>query len=293
MKKAVFEGACTAIVTPFQKGKVDYETMKKLLDYQINAGIQAVVLCGTTGESATLSNTEHEEIFNVCTEYVNKRMAVICGIGSNNTQQALNRAKEAEDAHADAVLMVTPYYNKTTQIGLIRHFYYVADRISIPVIVYNIPGRTGIGIEQKTYIELSKHPNINGVKEASGNLAAFAQCIAKCGNSLNFWSGNDSDTLAMMAHGAKGVISVASNLLPEVIVKLCRLCLDGKYSEAVVWYNQFSNLFAKLFIEVNPIPIKAAMSMAGLCSDEMRLPLCPISEENRAILQSALTQISK
>lgn len=293
MKKAVFEGACTAIVTPFASRKVDYETMKKLLDYQINAGIQAVVLCGTTGEAATLSNAEHEKIFNICTEYVNKRMAVICGIGSNNTEQALNRAKEAEDAHADAVLMVSPYYNKTSQTGLIRHFYYVADRISIPVIVYNVPGRTGIGIEPNTYLELSKHPNINGVKEASGNLSAFAQSIAKCGDSLNFWSGNDSDTLAMMAHGAKGVISVASNLLPEVVVKLCRLCLDGKYAEAAVWYNQFSDLFAKFFIEVNPIPIKAAMSMAGLCREEMRLPLCPISEENRGILQAALTKISK
>lgn len=293
MKKAVFEGACTAIVTPFRDGKVDYETMKKLLDYQINAGIQAVVLCGTTGEAATLSNAEHEEIFNICTEYVNKRMSVICGIGSNNTQHALNRAKEAEDAHADAVLMVSPYYNKTTQEGLIRHFYYVADRISIPVIVYNVPGRTAIGIEPNTYCELAKHPNINGVKEASGNLSAFAQSIAKCGDTLNFWSGNDSDTLAMMAHGAKGVISVASNLLPEVVVKLCSLCIEGNYSEAAVWYNQFSDLFAKLFIEVNPIPIKAAMSMAGLCSEEMRLPLCPISEEHRAVLSASLARISK
>jgi 4-hydroxy-tetrahydrodipicolinate synthase len=215
-------------------------------------------------------------------------MKVIAGIGGNNTEAALGMAQLAQAAGADGLLMVTPYYNKSTQAGLVAHFTYVADRVDIPVIVYNVPTRTGIGIEPETYGALSQHPNINGVKEAGGNIAAFARSIALCGDSLNFWSGNDSDTVAMMALGAKGVISVASNLVPDVVSRLCQLCLAGDYPAAAAANARYMPLFTAMFYEVNPIPIKTAMGLTGRCSPEMRLPLVPMAPENRKKLAECL-----
>ncbi len=284
----MFTGSATALVTPFQDGRVDYDALTRLIETQYAGGTAALVICGTTGEGATLSVKEHEDLFRFASEKSGGRMKIIAGIGSNDTAAALEMALRAEDAGADGLLMVTPYYNKTTQAGLIRHFTYVADRAGLPLIVYNVPTRTGVGVAPETYAALADHPNINGVKEASGNIGEFARAKALCGDKLTFWSGNDSDTVAMMALGAKGVISVASNLVPGVISKLCDLCLTGSYPAAAQLNEEYMDLFVALFWEVNPIPVKAAMAMTGLSGAELRLPLVPMGEVHAAALRECL-----
>lgn len=288
VKVPVFSGSCTAIVTPFSETGVDYERLKKNIDFQYENGSSALVVCGTTGEAATLSENEQEELLRVSVRHNAGRMKIIAGIGCNDTVKALHRAENARFAGADAVLMVTPYYNKSTQKGLIEHFTYVADRVDIPMILYNVPSRTGIGIEAQTYKTLSEHPNINGVKEASGNIAAAAQVRSLCGDELYIWSGNDSDTVPLMSLGALGVISVAGNILPAVVAKLCTLCLDGDFKSATELYGKYAALFSALFIETNPIPIKTAMQLQDMDSGIMRLPLTNIGEDNKAILRSVM-----
>lgn len=288
VKVPVFSGSCTAIVTPFSETGVDYERLKKNIDFQYENGSSALVVCGTTGEAATLSENEQEELLRVSVRHNAGRMKIIAGIGCNDTVKALHRAENARFAGADAVLMVTPYYNKSTQKGLIEHFTYVADRVDIPMILYNVPSRTGIGIEAQTYKTLSEHPNINGVKEASGNIAAAAQVRSLCGDDLYIWSGNDSDTVPLMSLGALGVISVASNILPAVVAKLCTLCLDGDFKAATELYGKYAALFYALFIETNPIPIKTALQLLDMDSGIMRLPLTNIGEDNKAILRSVM-----
>lgn len=288
MKAPIFTGAATAVVTPFRDGAVDLDTFSRLLELQYAGGVSAVAVCATTGEAATLTEAEKSALIRRAAERCAGRMTVLAGIGSNNTEEALRGARLAEDAGADAVMMVTPYYNKSTQAGLISHFTYVADRTELPLIVYNVPGRTGIGIEPETYAALAEHPNINGVKEASGDIAAFARTKALCGDRLAFWSGNDSDTVAMMALGAVGVISVASNLLPDVVVRLCRLCAAGDYAGAAKLNEAYAELFHMLFREVNPIPVKTAMGMLGRCEAELRLPLIPMGDKNRKDLYDCL-----
>lgn len=288
VKVPVFSGSCTAIVTPFSETGVDYERLKKNIDFQYENGSSALVVCGTTGEAATLSENEQEELLRVSVRHNAGRMKIIAGIGCNDTVKALHRAENARFAGADAVLMVTPYYNKSTQKGLIEHFTYVADRVDIPMILYNVPSRTGIGIEAQTYKTLSEHPNINGVKEASGNIAAAAQVRSLCGDDLYIWSGNDSDTVPLMSLGALGVISVASNILPAVVAKLCTLCLDGDFKAATELYGKYAALFYALFIETNPIPIKTALQLLDMDSGIMRLPLTNIGEDNKAKLRSVM-----
>lgn len=288
VKVPVFSGSCTAIVTPFSETGVDYERLKKNIDFQYENGSSALVVCGTTGEAATLSENEQEELLRVSVRHNAGRMKIIAGIGCNDTVKALHRAENARFAGADAVLMVTPYYNKSTQKGLIEHFTYVADRVDIPMILYNVPSRAGIGIEAQTYKTLSEHPNINGVKEASGNIAAAAQVRSLCGDELYIWSGNDSDTVPLMSLGALGVISVAGNILPAVVAKLCTLCLDGDFKSATELYGKYAALFSALFIETNPIPIKTAMQLLDMDSGIMRLPLTNIGEDNKAILRSVM-----
>lgn len=288
VKVPVFSGSCTAIVTPFSETGVDYERLKKNIDFQYENGSSALVVCGTTGEAATLSENEQEELLRVSVRHNAGRMKIIAGIGCNDTVKALHRAENARFAGADAVLMVTPYYNKSTQKGLIEHFTYVADRVDIPMILYNVPSRTGIGIEAQTYKTLSEHPNINGVKEASGNIAAAAQVRSLCGDELYIWSGNDSDTVPLMSLGALGVISVAGNILPAVVAKLCTLCLDEDFKSATELYGKYAALFSALFIETNPIPIKTAMQLLDMDSGIMRLPLTNIGEDNKAILRSVM-----
>ena len=288
VKVPVFKGSCTAIVTPFNEHGVDYERLKKNLEFQYENGTSAVVVCGTTGENATHTPNEHDELVRVTVRTVNGRMKVIAGIGSNNTENALRAAENAKYSGADAVLMVTPYYNKTTQKGLVEHFSYVADRVDIPMILYNVPSRTGIGITADTCKVLSQHPNINGIKEASGDIALAAKIRSLCGDDLYIWSGNDDCTIPLMSLGALGVISVASNIVPGAVAKLCALCLEGSYAEATELYAKYASLFSALFIETNPIPVKAAMKMMGMDSGILRLPLTEISQESFETLLKAM-----
>lgn len=288
VKVPVFKGSCTAIVTPFSEHGVDYERLKKNLEFQYENGTSAVVVCGTTGENATHTPNEHDELVRVTVRTVNGRMKVIAGIGSNNTANALRAAEDAKYSGADAVLMVTPYYNKTTQKGLVEHFSYVADRVDIPMILYNVPSRTGIGISADTCKALSQHPNINGIKEASGDIALAAKIRSLCGDDLYIWSGNDDCTIPLMSLGALGVISVASNIVPGAVAKLCALCLEGSYAEATELYAKYASLFSALFIETNPIPVKAAMKMMGMDSGILRLPLTEISQESFETLLKAM-----
>lgn len=290
-KTPIFTGSCTAIVTPYLENGVDYEKYAELIDFQYAGGTSAILVCGTTGENPTHTAEEHDKLVELTVEKCKGRMKVIVGVGGYNTEHVLEQAKQAEAAGADGILMVTPYYNKTTQKGLVAHFTYVADRVSVPMIVYNVPSRTGIGVKPATYLELSKHPNINGVKEASGNIAEYAITRSMCGDDLVFWSGNDSDTVPMMSLGAKGVISVASNIIPADVVKLCALCLDGDFAAAAQEYFRLADFFDKLFIETNPIPVKAAMNLAGMNVGKLRLPLVEISEGAKAKLIESMHAI--
>ena len=291
VKTPVFKGSCTALVTPFNEGgNIDYQRLKANIDFQYENGTAAVVICGTTGEGATLRAEEFEELTRFAVRETKGRMKVIAGIGSNNTINACTKAESAKFLGADAVLMVTPYYNKTTQKGLLEHFAYVADRVEIPLILYNVPSRTGMNIEPATYKKLSEHPNINGVKEASGDIGRIGQIISLCGNDLYVWSGNDDNTVPMMALGALGVISVASNIIPGAVAKLCENCLNGEFTQAAELYTKYASLFKNLFIETNPIPIKSAMKMLGTDSGLLRLPLTEIGEQNYSLLKSTLIQ---
>ncbi len=288
VKTPIFQGSCTAIITPFHEHGVDYERLKKNLAFQYENGTAAVVVCGTTGENATLTQEEHDELVRVCIRECAGKMKVIAGIGSNNTLSALRAAENAKAAGADGVLMVTPYYNKSTQSGLIAHFSYVADRVDEPMILYNVPSRTGIGLTAETCKVLSQHPNIVGIKEASGDIALAGKIRSACGDDLFLWSGNDDCTVPLMALGALGVISVASNVVPGAVAKLCALCLDGAFSDAAALYAKYAAFFSALFIETNPIPVKAAMKALGTDSGLLRLPLVEIGAEHQGALLSAM-----
>ena len=288
MKIPVFTGCGTAIVTPFRDGKVDYKKLGELIDFQIAGGVAAIIICGTTGESSTQSLEEHTATVDYCVKYVNNRVKVVAGAGSNDTHDALFLSQEAERSGANALLMVTPYYNKTTQSGLIKHYTFVADRVSIPIIMYNVPSRTGMTFTVDTYKELSKHPNINGVKEASGNLNLACGAIASCGDELFFWSGNDSDIVPLMSVGAKGVISTSSNIVPSVVSDITRFALEGDFAKAAQLHLKYFDLFEKLFIEVNPIPLKTAMNLMGMEVGELRMPLCDMEPGNLDKLKKSL-----
>ncbi|MDY6134043.1 MAG: 4-hydroxy-tetrahydrodipicolinate synthase [Candidatus Limivicinus sp.] len=288
LKTPLFKGSCTAIVTPFTENGIDYDRLAKNIDFQYENGTTAVVVCGTTGENPTHSEDEHNELVRFTVQASRGRMKVIAGVGSNNTRTALKYAQNARYAGADGILMVTPYYNKSTQKGLIEHFSYVADRVEIPMILYNVPSRTGISISAETYKVLSRHPNINGIKEASGDFSLIAKVRSQCGDDLFLWSGNDDNTVPMMALGALGVISVASNIVPAVTAKLCALCLEGDFTAATEVYGKYAKLFSALFIETNPIPVKAAMKLMDMDSGLLRLPLVEIGEENLAKLKAVM-----
>lgn len=288
LKTPLFKGSCTAIVTPFTENGIDYDRLAKNIDFQYENGTTAVVVCGTTGENPTHSEDEHNELVRFTVQASRGRMKVIAGVGSNNTRTALKYAQNARYAGADGILMVTPYYNKSTQKGLIEHFSYVADRVEIPMILYNVPSRTGISISAETYKVLSRHPNINGIKEASGDFSLIAKVRSQCGDDLYIWSGNDDNTVPMMALGALGVISVASNIVPAVTAKLCALCLEGDFTAATELYGKYAKLFSALFIETNPIPVKAAMKLMDMDSGLLRLPLVEIGEENLAKLTAVM-----
>ncbi len=293
MKKPVFTGACVAIITPFKTtGEINYDEFKKIIDHQISHGTDAITIMGTTGESSAIPDKEHREAIAFGCEYINGRVPVIAGAGSNDTAYAVDMTKHAASCGADAVLSVTPYYNKTTQRGLVQHFNAIADASDCPVILYNVPIRTGMGITADTYAALSKHPNINGVKEASGNFSLIAEAMALCGGELNFWSGNDEQVVPLMAMGGLGVISVLSNVCPQETHDLTALCFAGKYQEAMAMQLKYLELINALFCEVNPIPVKKAMELLGWQVGALRLPLYEMGAANADRLKKAMDAVN-
>ena len=289
MRVPVFTGACPAIVTPFDAtGAINYDRFAQLIDEQIAGGVDAICVLGTTGECATLSLREHISAVNFCVKHVNHRVKVIAGAGSNDTSAAVYLSQHAQDSGADALLHVTPYYNKCSQEGLIRHYEYIADRTELPIILYNVPSRTGVSFTAETYRVLSQNPKINGVKEASGNFSLVAHTRYLCGDDFYIWSGNDDQVVPMMALGAKGVISVVANVAPRLMVDISHLCLDGKFQEAFQLQLQHTELMDALFVEVNPIPVKAALNLMGRDVGGLRLPLCDISPANLEVLRGAM-----
>ncbi len=291
MKKPIFTGANVAIVTPLTENGVNYEKLGELIDFQIDKGISAITVCGTTGESATLSHKEHCDVIEYSVKKVAGRVPVIAGTGSNDTAFALELSQFAEDAGVDGLLMVTPYYNKTTQRGLIKHYTYVADRVKTPIILYNVPSRTGVSFKADTYAELSKHENINGIKEASGDFSLIAETLDKCGDDFFIWSGNDDQVVPLMSLGACGVISVVANILPDVMTELCRLCLAGDFKAATKIQLKYLDLTNMLFKEVNPIPVKAALNLMGMDNGYLRMPLCEMAPENIALLKKSMENV--
>ena len=292
MRTPVFTGSCPALVTPFDRnGNVDYDAFGQLIDRQIEAGVDAVCVCGTTGESATMSIREHIAVVEYCVRRVDHRVKVIAGAGSNDTSAAVYLSQHAQDSGADALLHVTPYYNKASQAGLIKHYEYIADRVDLPIILYNVPGRTGVSFKAETYKVLAQNPKINGVKEASGNFSLLAHTRFLCPDDFYIWSGNDDQVVPMMALGAKGVISVASNIIPEVMVEMSHLCLKNDFEAASRLQIRYMDLIDARFIEVNPIPIKAAMNLLGMNAGPLRLPLCDISPENEAVLRASMERM--
>ena len=289
MRTPVFTGSCPALITPFdQNNIINYDAFGRLIDAQIEAGVDAVCVCGTTGESATMSIREHIAAVEFCVKRVNHRVKVIAGAGSNDTSAAVYLSQHAQDSGADALLHVTPYYNKASQTGLIKHYEYIADRVELPIILYNVPSRTGVSFTAETYQVLSENPKINGVKEASGNFSLLAHTRFLCGDDFYIWSGNDDQVVPMMALGAKGVISVASNIVPEVMAEMTHLCLDNDFAAASQLQIRYMDLIDALFTEVNPIPIKAAMNLLGMDAGSLRLPLCGISDKNLDTLRRAM-----
>ena len=289
MKNTIFTGAAIAIITPVNAdGSINYDELGRLIDDQIANSTDAIVICGTTGEASTMTDDEHLDCIKFAVKQAAGRVPVIAGTGSNDTRYAVELSKEAEAAGADALLLVTPYYNKTTQRGLIAHFTAVADAVNIPIILYNIPGRTGMGIEVATMKELAKHRNIAAIKEASGNISYAAKLIAECGNDVDVYSGNDDMIVPLMSLGAKGVISVLSHVMPKQTHDMVQFCLDNNYAEATKLQIELLDLINDLFIEVNPIPVKEAMNMMGWNAGPCRLPLYEMSDEHKAKLLASL-----
>lgn len=287
-KKPLFTGVCTALVTPFAENAINYPLLEQLLQYQIDAGIPAVVLCGTTGEGATLDDLEKLEVFQRSKEFAGDRLKIICGTGSNNTQHVIRLSQAAQDAGADGLLVVAPYYNKGNFEGQLMHYRSIAQSVDIPVILYNVPSRTGVDLSIKLYQQLSQVPNIIGVKEACSDITKISRIISACGSDFSVWSGNDDMAVAAMALGAKGVISVVSNVLPEETVKMATAALEGDYCDAAKRQQALIPLIDALFKEVNPIPIKAAMKLIGFDCGPCRLPLGPVSAETLQLLQALL-----
>ena len=289
MKTPIFTGSSVAIVTPMHAdGSVNYDKLSQLIEFQIEGGTSAITICGTTGESATLKDPEHIEAIAHTVRVVNGRVPVIAGTGSNETVHAVYLSKEAERVGADALLQVTPYYNKCSNKGLVRHFLEVADAVSIPSIVYNVPSRTGVSMSVPVYKELSKHPNINGVKEASGSTDIVLRTLDACGDDFNIWSGNDNQIVPYMAMGCKGVISVLANICPKETAEMAKACLDGDYVKAAKMQVEYMELIDSLFCEVNPIPVKTALNLMGLEVGPLRMPLCEMEEHTKARLAAAM-----
>lgn len=289
MKNTLFTGSAVALITPMHEdGSVNYETLGKLVDFHLSSGTSAIVACATTGESPTLSHEEHCKVVEFIVKRTAKKIPVIASSGSNSTAYALELSKDLQSVGADALLMITPYYNKTSQAGFVKHFTYVADRVDLPIVMYNIPSRTGCNIQPETYLELSKHPNIVGTKEANGDLAANAKTAGLCGDNLAIYSGEDNLTLPILSIGGKGVISTSANLIPKVMSNICNLYFQGNEAESRKLFLKYLDLMNTLFIDVNPMPVKAAMNLAGWDCGACRLPLVSVSEESEEKLRVTL-----
>ena len=291
MKKLVFTGSGVALVTPMKPdGSVDYDKLGELVEFHIKNGTDAIIVCATTGESPVLNHEDHCKAIQVAVKQANKRIPVIASSGSNDTHYATELSKTAQELGADALLMVTPYYNKTSQTGLVRHYTYVADRVDLPIILYNVPSRTGCNIKPETYLELSKHPNIVATKEANGDICSVARTITLCGDDLTIYSGEDNQTLPILALGGKGVISVIANILPTEMHRICADYADGNTEASRTAFLKYLELMDALFMDVNPIPVKAAMKLLGTDCGECRLPLTTMSGEAIEKLAGVLTK---
>ena len=292
MKNTIFTGAGVAIVTPMHAdGSINLEKFKELIDMQIAGGTDALIVCGTTGESATQSHEEHVRVIQTAVEHTAGRIPVIAGTGSNDTAYALALSKEAEALGVDGLLMVTPYYNKTSQAGLIQHFTYVADRVDLPIILYNVPSRTGCNIQPATYAALAEHPHITATKEASGNLSALVETLSLCGDKLDVYSGNDDQVVPILSLGGKGVISVLSNVAPRVAHDLAAKYLAGDVEGSRRLQIEYAPLINALFSDVNPIPVKEAMNLMGMDVGPCRLPLAPMADAARETLRAELQKM--
>ena len=289
MKNTIFTGAGIAIITPMNAdGSINYQGLGDLIENQIANGTDAIIICGTTGEASTMTAEEHLECIRFAVEKTAGRIPVIAGTGSNDTRYAIELSKEAEAVGVDGLLLVTPYYNKTTQRGLIAHFTAIADAVNVPIILYNIPGRTGVNMEVATVKKLAEHRNIAAIKEASGNISYAAKLIAACGDNIDVYSGNDDMVVPLVSLGGKGVISVASHVIPKQMHDMVQYCLDNNFAEATKLQIEYLDLINSLFIEVNPIPVKEALNMMGVNVGPCRMPLYEMSDEHKAVLRASL-----
>ena len=286
----MFTGSMVALVTPFRDGSVDWKSLEALVEFHIQNGTHALVPCGTTGESATLSHEEHDQVISAVIKAVNKRRPVIAGTGSNSTEEAVRLTRKAETSGADGALMISPYYNRPTQEGIYQHYKKVALKVGIPIIVYNIPGRTGSKIEPETLARLAEIGNIAGVKEATGSVDQAIDVIRLCGDRLAVYSGEDSLTFSLMALGGKGVISTVANIVPKEMAQLADACLNGEWEKGRDLQFKLIPLIHSVFIETNPIPVKTALSLMGRCAAELRLPLTPMAEGNLKKLRATMVE---
>jgi 4-hydroxy-tetrahydrodipicolinate synthase len=286
----MFTGSMVALVTPFRDGKVDWQSLESLIEFHIENGTHGIVPCGTTGESATLTHEEHEAVIKTAVKAANKRVPVIAGTGSNSTAEAVRLTRAAEEFGADGALMISPYYNRPTQEGIYQHYKKVASEVGIPIIVYNIPGRTGSKIEPETLARLAEIDNIAGVKEATGSVDQAIDVIRLCGDRLAVYSGEDSLIFSLMALGGKGVISTVANVVPKETAELAEACLKGDWEKGRSLQFELIPLIRSVFIETNPIPVKTALSLLGKCRGDLRLPLTPMAEGNLKKLQQAMTE---
>ncbi|MCK4257669.1 MAG: 4-hydroxy-tetrahydrodipicolinate synthase [Halanaerobiales bacterium] len=287
----LFTGSGVAIVTPFRKNSVDYDKLGELIDWHVEKGTDAIIICGTTGESSTMTEEERRETIKFTVDSTNKRIPVIAGTGSNNTHHAIELSKYAEKVGVDGLLIVTPYYNKTTQKGLVEHYLSIAESVNIPIILYNVPGRTGLNLLPQTILELSKHKNISAVKEASGNISQVAEIARLCSDDFDIYSGNDDMIVPLLSLGGKGVISVVANILPKETHEMVMNYLEGKVNEARDLQLKMNGFINALFIENNPIPVKTAMNLMGMDVGDLRLPLTSMLEENRNILIDRMKEL--
>lgn len=289
-KKLIFEGVCTALVTPFCNGEIDYFAAATMIDRQIESGVDALLFCGTTGESCTLTHEERCEFLRFCHAYVDGRVTVVAGTGGNNTAYAIEMSRIAEEIGYDALLVVTPYYNKATRTGLIRHYTAIAESVRTPIILYNVPTRTCVDIDVDAVLKLSKLKNVVGIKEASPSFSKIQEMISKLPSGVAVYTGNDEHAFSTLCCGGRGVISVVSNAVPKRMADMCHLVIAKKYDEARLISHELLPLMSAMFCEVSPVPIKYALSLLGLCSAEVRLPLVEIENKNAERVGEALTK---